>query len=100
MNLLVDGLATGEHISFMQMNATGLSVEGISTEISSQSQALQKFMDTYRHFSEALSAYQTIINNDLQNVTNAVNAFIETDTKQSEQLDIFSQKSNKYFLQP
>lgn len=92
MNLLVDGATTGAHISIIQMNATGLSVEGTSTEISSQSQALQKFMDTYKHFSEALSAYQTIINNDIQNVTNAVNAFIETDTKQSEQLDVSPQK--------
>lgn len=100
MELVLNGLTTTTYTNFMQMNATSLSVEGLSTEIEGRSEALQKFMDTYKHFSDTLSAYREVLNRDMENVTKAINALMETDTKQSEQLESFTEYSKNYFLKP
>ena len=87
MEILLKEPDAEAYVEVMKTNARKLSLIGTNTEISGQSEALEKFLSTYQDFLETLSAYRAVFANDIQNVSNAVDTLTEADKAQSEQIE-------------
>lgn len=87
MDILLKEPDAKAYVEVMRTNAWKLALVGTNTEISGQSEALEKFLNTYQNFQETLSAYRAVLANDIQSVSNAVDTLTEVDKAQSEQIE-------------
>lgn len=87
MDILLNEPDAGTYVEVMRTNAGKLALIGTNTKISGQSESLEKFLSSYQNFLETLSAYRAVLANDIQNVSNAVDALTEADKAQSEQIE-------------
>lgn len=87
MEIKLDALNANAYVAMMRTKAGELSLTGTSTELEGQSEALEKFLSIYQDFFDTLSAYQTLLNNDIQSVSNAMNTLEQADRKESERVD-------------
>ncbi len=87
MDILLKEPDAKAHVEVMKTNVRKLSMTGTNTQVSGQSEALEKFLSVYQDFLETLSTYQTVITSDLQNVSNAVFTLTEADKAQGEQIE-------------
>jgi len=87
MEILLKEPDAEAYVEVMKTNARKLSLIGTNTEISGQSEALEKFLSTYQDFWETLTAYGAVITSDMQNVSYAVSTLTAADKAQSEQIE-------------
>ena len=87
MEIKLDALNANAYVAMMRTKAGELSLTGTSTELEGQSEALEKFLSIYQDFFDTLSAYQTLLNNDIQSISNAMNTLEQADRKESERVD-------------
>lgn len=87
MDILLKEPDAEAYVESMKTNAYKLSLIETNTEMSGQSEALEKFLSVYQEFLETLSTYRTVLTGDLQNVSNAVCTLTEADKAQGEQIE-------------
>ena len=87
MEIKLDGLNADAYVEIMRTKAGELSLTGTGAAIEGQSEALEKFLSIYEDFMDILSAYQTLLNNDIQSVSNAMHTLEKADRRESERAD-------------
>ncbi len=87
MDILLKEPDAKAYVEVMKTNAQKISMTGTNTQVSGQSEALEKFLSIYQEFLETLSTYRTVLTGDLQNISNAVSTLTETDKAQGEQIE-------------
>lgn len=70
-------------IADMTEKAWKAALSDTETEISGQSEALEKMLDACRKFSALLLDYQQVLSNDIQTVSEAVRALAEADREEN-----------------
>ena len=86
MEILLNEPDAGVYVESMRTNAWKLELSGIDTEISGQSEAIERFVSTYQNFMEALSAYRGVLTDDIRRVANAVSTLTEADKEQGQEI--------------
>ena len=87
MEIKLDALNANAYVAMMRTKAGELSLTGTSTTLEGQSEVLEKFLSIYQDFFDTLSAYRTLLNNDIQSISNAMNTLEQADRKESERVD-------------
>ena len=87
MEILLKEPDAKAYVEVMQKNAWKMTLATTETAVSGQSEALEKFLSTWQSFTEVVSAYQTVLANDIRSVSNAVSTLTEADKTQSGQIE-------------
>lgn len=93
MEIKLDSLYVGMDVTLMKTNVAGLTLEGIETEISGQSEALEKFVSVYSELSKTLSSYLTVLNTDMQSVAETLTTLKRIDSEQSQKVGMLGRYS-------
>lgn len=86
MEIKLDSLYVGMDVAVMRANAAALTMEGLTTEISGQSEALEKFVSVYGELSKTLSEYLAVLENDMQSVSEALDTIVRNDNEQCQSI--------------
>lgn len=87
MEIKLDALNSNAYAGIMRTNAGKLSLTGTNTALEGQGEALEKFLSIYQSFADTLSAYGSVLKNDIQSVSNAMNTLEQADKRESERAE-------------
>lgn len=73
-------------LGLLEKEKDGLVISDLKTDITSKSEALDKFVNIYEEYKKALESYLLLLNTDLQNITTSVKAIEDVENSISQDI--------------